>query len=480
MSRVNHTLVRMLYEVFVKEVNQQYKENLKTPTPPGIVAGLKTLKGEMDKLFETWSVMAGVNVMSDIVKFLGPFEGQLTGSSKEACIRLKQDIQKAIQRQAPSKARYHSVLCLGYKVKTTFDEGYKGDLVSDRADMETKVADMIKAIQAAYAGVDGKHQVDPTMLKIFMAPEFFFRGANGGYDFDDVNGLGTSQKSLVDLLRAETDKDIYKDWLFVLGTVIVVAKNMKAVCSVPGCTAGVEKQVTGKKLLVCRADPNHVLTDTVSGAAVDNMALIVKEKLVHLVAKELVSPVDYDPRPGVKGQVTVGSTELSVNKYPVAGVKNAYTASDKPAKFDDERMGGSIFTIDGITFGCEVCLDHARSSKSTSNGRLEGAHGIQIQLIPSGGMSTSKFRTVENGVIFNVDGAQPHVEAIGLCGIHNLKIYQSYVDGDWEAHPSSWERAHKDIQHLIKIPRRWAPPGAPTPGLSGSVHQYGPFEIPAA
>jgi hypothetical protein len=60
-------------------------------------------------------------------------------------------------------------------------------------------------------------------------------------------------------------------------------------------------------------------------------------------------------------------------------------------------MGGSIFTIDGIKFGLEICLDHL-------NQRLNPGAGVQIQLVPSAGAHLSQFACVPNGIAFNVDG----------------------------------------------------------------------------
>ena len=59
------------------------------------------------------------------------------------------------------------------------------------------------------------------------------------------------------------------------------------------------------------------------------------------------------------------------------------------SKFQDERMGGGVFTIDGITFGLEICLDHAKSPTGIGvPGRMtEYANSIQILLIPSCGIS---------------------------------------------------------------------------------------------
>ena len=55
--------------------------------------------------------------------------------------------------------------------------------------------------------------VSRSVLKVFMAPEFFFRGSDGAYP------LG-KEADIMERMRKETGKKAYKDWLFVLGTAI--------------------------------------------------------------------------------------------------------------------------------------------------------------------------------------------------------------------------------------------------------------------
>jgi len=64
--------------------------------------------------------------------------------------------------------------------------------------------------------------------------------------------------------------------------------------------------------------------------------------------------------------------------------------------------------MDGISFGLEVCRDHylKRLAHSEESGK------VQIQLVPSAGMSIeeSSVACVRDGLVFNVDGDDPHVE----------------------------------------------------------------------
>jgi len=90
----------------------------------------------------------------------------------------------------------------------------------DETDINTRCKIMKEAITEAYKNVTG---TDDSELKVFMAPEFFFRGTKGGYKMtkDDPDQSDWSLTStIMKSLREETDKFEYADWLFTFGTVI--------------------------------------------------------------------------------------------------------------------------------------------------------------------------------------------------------------------------------------------------------------------
>jgi len=73
--------------------------------------------------------------------------------------------------------------------------------------------------------------------------------------------------------------------------------------------------------------------------------------------------------------------------------------------------GGIVFTVDGITLGCEVCLDHAenRLSNFYAGGVKADDPEIQVHLIPSWGMSIGRGNLCSpkhTGLTFNVDGSR--------------------------------------------------------------------------
>jgi len=56
------------------------------------------------------------------------------------------------------------------------------------------------------------------VLTVFMAPEFYFRGPEGGYPIETVS-------EIMKQMRDETDNQKYKDWLFIFGTAIGYLKH---------------------------------------------------------------------------------------------------------------------------------------------------------------------------------------------------------------------------------------------------------------
>jgi hypothetical protein len=290
-------------------------------------------------------------------------------------------------------------------------------------------------------------------------------------------------------MQQDVCRPIYKDRLFVLGTVIALTQNTEKKCK--SCQAGLEeKDVKGAKKLVCKGNASHVLEDKVLSATVDNVAFVCKEKEVHTVSKELVSHIDFVTRTDsvsgaqVKDEVTVRGATTKVERH--AQPSGYEAASAAPTSFTDERMGGSIFTIDGITFGLEVCLDHAASTKSPSAGRLDHAANIQVQLIPSAGMWIQQFRTVKDGIVFNVDGSVPHVQVAGFTG-NGMELNESVlIQGKtFDLHMASGEWDPGTMAADLNLEKRigggnWKATTALSSGPAphGVVLQYGPFEIP--
>ncbi len=112
--------------------------------------------------------------------------------------------------------KYDWIQFIAFDIKPgTKDDGsgkmiYLGDS-DDDTDIETRCDIMKEAIRTAYR--HGDIDDDTSVLKVFMAPEFYFRGAKGSYPIEKISGI-------VDSMRETTDRFELADWLFVFGTAI--------------------------------------------------------------------------------------------------------------------------------------------------------------------------------------------------------------------------------------------------------------------
>jgi hypothetical protein len=289
--------------------------------------------------------------------------------------------------------RYSNAVCIGYVVKTgEYDHGRvptdRPTRINDEErDLAQRCNELVKAIQESAQcyemGAAKESDAEKRKsLKIFMAPEFFFRGPYGAYA-----DIGCISK-IFDTMALETSQSVYRDWLFVFGT---------AICSS-------DKELSGLKL----------------GNLLENYALVQRgggnssEANNIVVAKEFPSHVDFK-HPGV---TTRQWFDPATSKANIAGVSEKHFMPEGARRDPinralagaslSELVGGCIFTMDGIRFGLEVCRDHhvQRLKKSQEAGT------VHIQLIPSAGMSISAGAIAcdPNGIVFNVDGVTPHVQ----------------------------------------------------------------------
>jgi len=93
------------------------------------------------------------------------------------------------------------------------------------------IVDIHKRMQVMYDAVDRAYEAadkDPTTLKIFNAPEFFFRGKEGAYILnatDDKssreNGDCTELCQILSGLESLVANKKYQDWLFLFGSVVI-------------------------------------------------------------------------------------------------------------------------------------------------------------------------------------------------------------------------------------------------------------------
>lgn len=222
----------------------------------------------------------------------------------------------------------------------------------------------------------------------------------------------------------------------MLGTVIMATFIEETTC--PSCKAPLKKDMVTKtenftrtidrfsrSVIKCKRC-NVAGAPTKTGAMIDNLALIQKggekgDENSFTVSKEWVSHIDFKREvvpaklvSTAKGPALPDWDNLQNRKINVMGEntsalppEGSRDLSPLPvgSKFLDERMGGSVFEIDGIKFGLEICLDHAKN-------KLTGKEKVSIQLVPSCGMSFKAFKCIPGGLYFGVDAGKPECQVL--------------------------------------------------------------------
>ncbi|HUI43921.1 MAG TPA: hypothetical protein VL523_18315 [Terriglobia bacterium] len=390
------------------------------PVPPIPGSLVKSPLYRIDELIQKYHQvfdMSKLNILMELKNAITDWAAASLAGSAPSASRLEAMqalmeivIRKLHELDGWGKHRYLKATCLAYEIATgAYDENKvpggpyakpedvppPGQLAKTRQRDETaeiagRVTKMRNAIAAAYTGYQSYRATesipddeDRKTLKIFMAPEFFFRGPYGAY-----RDIGWNAK-ILSMLRTETSKTQYADWLFVHGSALF----------------STDKMVNNVKV----------------GNLLENYALVQKggpktsEHHDIIIAKEFPSHVDFK-HPGVGDlqwfdpattRAKVGGFDQR-NFMPEGGRTDPIHGSTPSEVLDantpsaSELVGGTIFTMDGILFGLEVCRDHliGRLAHSHESGK------VQIQLVPSCGASieTASISCINGGIVFNCDG----------------------------------------------------------------------------
>ncbi|MBC1238254.1 hypothetical protein [Nostoc sp. 2RC] len=257
---------------------------------------------------------------------------------------------------------------VGYKVSGN-SKTYPS-LDNDLDDMNERIAHLGEVL----ALIKTKPEVDKNnnTKKIFMIPEFFFRGKKGYYLINNIKlGEVSTNKTypdyLVKMLQSIFLNNGLKDWIVICGT-SVYGWHEENATYVYNCSLVQEGNYT---------DPKDAY------------------KVAHLIQKELKSNIDF-----------------------VEGKDNSFLHLERMSSFlpteqqEKEFDGRSIFNLLSIPvkIGLEICLDHAIGRlKNRTN--LEERKDIKIQLIPSAGMTIRNESIVvaDDGYVFNCDGLNSNI-----------------------------------------------------------------------
>mmetsp|Transcript_113462 Transcript_113462/g.177389 ORF Transcript_113462/g.177389 Transcript_113462/m.177389 type:complete len:754 (+) Transcript_113462:49-2310(+) len=270
------------------------------------------------------------------------------------------------------------------------------DVVNNVEDATARVNVLIKMMEEACKSqyVDK----DPSVLKLFMAPEFFFRGPNGAYNMKHLGGCITNDGSnngfcnagivkILELLSMEVRKQTWKDWLFVMGTIVSV--------------------IPGEKLAWNNVAPSKYF----------NFAPVMQGGphgvgKHQIIGKTYVSGIDF-----LSCEKTSEGDECVAN--PIDSGISKYAVFNKAQKADLGRLGfqlvdGHQCQFHGLTFMVEVCLDHSvRANANTGE-------VVDVHLVTSAGMSIM-YSAARNGPIFLQDGGSDGAKSEYKCPGCNTK-----------------------------------------------------------
>jgi hypothetical protein len=258
----------------------------------------------------------------------------------------------------------------------TYDEYYVGD-PDDDLDILRRCTIMCDAIHQATRST--KLDKSGTVLKVFLAPEFYFRGSRGVYPIEKIS-------SIIEKMRSYTAQSRFQNWIFVFGTALGELKD------------GSSKEIFNVALV----QRGGTLKSDVENSLV--------------VYKEYISHIDFIRNAGLTWgsvggrRVLIGDPgDASTLVRPTQGSRDLRAKATKAVGTGREStksgLGGQCkFKMCGLTFGLEVCLDHFKGRLRDSP-PARGDTYAQVHLIPSAGMSIkdAKVATLHEGLVFNVD-----------------------------------------------------------------------------
>lgn len=324
---------------------------------------------------------------------------------------------------------YDKIQFVGYAIDTgPEDQGDKEvylGLDCATQDIDARCILIRRAMETALANIEPASPPAHT-LTVFMAPEFFFRGARGAYDMDHV-------QYAIRQLQTLAAEQQWQDWLIVFGTILGEWDESDD----PSAT----------KLAV-----NFALIQEGGVAASGNSG-------ARIVTKELKSDIDFISGVANPGGILWGEIEHMDPGPSGPGREAQYINYD----------GAGIFTALGITWAADICLDHL-DGRLLNSPQLPGSNEVQIQLVPSGGAAIDDASIIAEtgGYVFNVDGLNGSSATLK----HNIPPPTTIMPLPAIPVPDD----------NIEVPNTSPPLSVPTTDLyqygAGEVVIYGPVDTP--
>ena len=317
-------------------------------------------------------------------------------------------------------AAFTHVQFIGYAIPTTphvsVSVGFPSYVEGRYVGMDPPLVDIGARIELTMHAVErtlrsGAVDPSPSTLKVFVMPEFSFRGKWGAYDDVPFDYLTFFRSELARIVA----DPVFEGWLFIFGTIVNATgyirdqnPNLDAIARVRENLA-----VALANTLLTAQNANDTALANYASGALGNFTSFCQTYPLYTVTDTTYVAAGGVPDPRYPEGLTVEKEFLSCEdfvlnlygrafgeedvKYPCVNNENG---ENKESAWDDL----SIFTIHGIRFGIEICLDHAchrlRSNKVT------GTEHVQIQIVPSCGMQIVQSSVVAaaGGLVFNCDG----------------------------------------------------------------------------
>lgn len=322
-------------------------------------------------------------------------------------------------------AAYTDVSYIGFPMQTGYDAfvspgglfyGDSGGLgvyagkASSVADIEGRVRLLGEVINTV--GSDASIDRRPTTLKVFMVPEFFFRGAVGAYNMTETRVVEELARKLGGLV----EDPAWSDWVFYFGT-----------------TIGFRRSRSQTNATIASAFEPRALVDTYNFVQIRRGG---PSREQHIHFKKFISSIDFlDATPGVDGTVTFPEMNVSAKAgakpRPMRHVTKRYPLLDGLALRGLEAAAGTAvdgrFTMANVSFCVDICLDHAMGvcAKALDAEKAAGTGPglVSVHVITSAGMriQPKHVRVPKGGSVLLADGlgagAQQSVEKGGAAAM---------------------------------------------------------------
>lgn len=317
-------------------------------------------------------------------------------------------------------AAYTDVQFIGYAIPTTakvsasfgfpsYVEGQYVGIDPPTADIDARIALAMYAVERTLRS--GAVDPSPSTLKVFVMPEFSFRGKWGAYDDAPFDYFMYFRREFAKRV-AHPD---YQEWLFVFGTIVNAVgyirdqdPNLNAIARVRENLA-----VALANALLQAQNCNDTALANYASSALGSYTGWCQNNPLYTVTDKSYVVAGGLPDPAYPDGLTVEKEFLSCEDFVLNLYGRAFSEEDvsypcvnnqdgenKQSAWDDL----SIFTVYGIRFGIEVCVDHW-CSRLRSN-KVTGTEHVQIQIVPSCGMQIVQGSVVASagGLVFNCDG----------------------------------------------------------------------------